>query len=138
MFDLANIPDSVDASKIEEVPEELISLKIAQFRPDFVGKDGKVIVMLEYGSSFVGKPSKKRFHAYVALYDLEHNDDDLDIIFCVITTKEKSKVVEYKIGDIDTFKFVIFNIRDLDFEEILNNSSDKIKKTGSICNRRVS
>jgi hypothetical protein len=58
---------------------------------------------------------------------LEHNDDDLDIIFCVITTKEKSKVVEYTIGDIDTFKFVIFNIRDLDFEQIINNASDKIE-----------
>ena len=40
-FDLANIPDSIDVSKIEEVTEELISLEIAQFRPDFIGKSEK-------------------------------------------------------------------------------------------------
>ena len=128
LFQLANIPDSVDATKMEEVTEELISLKIAQFRPDFVGKNENVIVMLEFESSFVGTPSKKRFHAYVALYGLEHNEDNLDIIFCVITTQEISKVVEYKIGDVDTFKFVIFNIRDLGFEKIINNAKDKIEK----------
>jgi hypothetical protein len=59
LFELANIPDSVDASKMEEVTEDLISLKIAQFRHDFVGKDGNVIVMIEYESSFVATPSKK-------------------------------------------------------------------------------
>lgn len=69
--------------------------------------------MFEYESSFVGTPSKKRFHAYVALYDYENNDDDLDIFFCVITTKEKSKVISHKIGNIDSFKIVIFNIADL-------------------------
>lgn len=58
------------------------------------------------------KKSQKRFHTYVALYDYEKNNNDLDIIFVVLSTKEKTNVVEYKIGDIDTFKIIIFNIND--------------------------
>ena len=61
-------------------------------------------------------------------YDFEKNDENLDICFCVITTKEKSKVIEHKIGDADNFRIRIFNIRDLGFEQILNNAYDKIEK----------
>ena len=121
------MPDSVDALDIDEGTEELISLRIAQFRPDFIGSDGKTIVMLEYESSFLGKQTRKRFHAYVALYDYENNDEDLDIFFCVITTKEKSKIVKHKIGDIDSFKISVFNIADLGMEKILSNADFKIK-----------
>ena len=128
LFDLANLPDTIDVEEIEEVTEELISLKIAQFRPDFVGKSGKIVVMFEYESSYVGLPSKKRFHAYVALWDYEKNDDNCDIIFCVITTKEPTKIAEYKIGDTDSFKILIFNINDLGFEKIISNASYKIEK----------
>lgn len=124
LFDLVNMPETVDPYQLREETEELISLRISQLKPDFVGRAGNVIVMFEFESSYVGKPSKKRFHAYVALYDYEHNDDDLDIIFCVITTKEKSKIAEYKIGDIDNFKITIFNIAELGYEEIINNSLD--------------
>jgi hypothetical protein len=128
LFDLVNMPETVDPYQLREETEELISLKISQLRPDFVGRAGNVIVMFEFESSYVGNPSKKRFHAYVALYDYELNDEDLDIIFCVITTKENSKIVEYKIGDIDNFKIAIFNIAELGFEEIINKSLDKIEK----------
>lgn len=128
LFKLANFPESIDAGEIEEITEELISLKIAQFKPDFIGKAEKIIVMFEYESSYVNISSKKRFHAYVALFDYQNNDENLDIIFCVFTTKEKSKVVEHKIGNTDCFKILIFNINDLGFEKIISNASDKIKK----------
>ena len=128
LFVLANLPDTLDADEIEEVTEEMISLKIAQYRPDFIGKADEVVVMFEYESSFVGISSKKRFHAYVALWDYEKNDENLDIIFCVISTKERTRVVEHKIGDTDSFKILIFNINDLGFEKIISNASYKLKK----------
>ena len=126
---LADLSENIDATSMREVTEELISLKISQYRPDFIATDGKIILMIEYESSFVGRKSKKRFHTYVALYDYERNNDDLDIIFVVLSTKEKTKVVEYKIGDIDTFKIIIFNINDLGFEKILSNANNKIKNS---------
>ena len=80
IFNLAKLPESVDVHEIREVTEELISLRIAQFRPDFIGCDGKTIVMFEYESK-QHQAKKKRFHTYVALYDYEKNDKDMDIIF---------------------------------------------------------
>ena len=68
LFDLVNMPETVDPYQLREETEEMISLKISQLKPDFVGRSGNVIVMFEFESSYVGKPSKKRFHAYVALY----------------------------------------------------------------------
>ena len=44
-----------------------------------------------------------------------------------MSTAEPTKVVEYKIGDTDNFKIIIFNIKELGFEEIINNACDKIK-----------
>ena len=126
-LNLANLSENIDATSMQEVTEELVSLKISQFRPDFIGNDGNVILMIEYESSYVGKQSQKRFHTYVALYDYNKNEEDLDIIFLVLSTKEESKVVEYKIGDIDTFKIIIFNIKDLGFEKILSNANNKIR-----------
>ena len=35
LIDLVNLSETVDASTIVEVTEELISLKISQLRPDF-------------------------------------------------------------------------------------------------------
>jgi hypothetical protein len=129
LMDLANLSETVDASTIEEVTEELISLKISQLRPDFIGRNDDVICMFEYESSIVGIYSKKRFHAYVALFDFEKNKENRDIIFCVISTKEESKIIEHKIGNTDSFKIIIFNIRDLGFEEIINNAEDKIENS---------
>ena len=126
-LNLANLSENIDATSMQEVTEELVSLKISQFRPDFIGNDGNIILMIEYESSYVGKQSQKRFHTYVALYDYNKNEEDLDIIFLVLSTKEESKVVEYKIGDIDTFKIIIFNIKDLGFGKILSNANNKIK-----------
>ena len=42
---------------------------------------------------------------------------------------EKSKVIEHKIGDTDNFKIIIVNIKDLGFEEIINNAEDKIENS---------
>ena len=125
-LNLANLSENIDATSMQEVTEELVSLKISQFRPDFIGNDGNIILMIEYESSYVGKQSQKRFHTYVALYDYNKNEEDLDIIFLVLSTKEESKVVEYKIGDIATFKIIIFNIKDLGFEKILSRVLAKI------------
>ena len=129
LMDLINLSETVDVSTIEEVTEELISLKISQLRPDFIGMNDDVIFMFEYESSIVGIYSKKRFHAYVALFDFEKNKENRDIIFCVFSTVEKSKVIEHKIGDTDNFKIIIVNIKDLGFEEIINNAEDKIENS---------
>ena len=40
----------------------------------------------------------------------------------------QSKFAEYKIGDTDSFKILIFNINDLGFEKIISNASYKIEE----------
>ena len=73
LFELANLPESVDSSTFEEQTREMISLKISQFIPDFIAKNDKVYLMWEFESKYVDKSSKKRFHTYVALFDYEYN-----------------------------------------------------------------
>ena len=127
LLDLAEIPEDMRTDTFEDVTSELGNLDTMRLRPDLIIKNSKLVIMMEYESSYVDTSTKKRFHAYVTLYDYYKNHENLDIYFFVITSKEKSKIASYRIDDIDEFRFKIINIRDLDFEKIINNTKSKIK-----------
>ena len=127
LLDLAEIPEDMRTDTFEDVTSELGNLDTMRLRPDLIIKNSKLVIMMEYESSYVDTSTKKRFHAYVTLYDYYKNHENLDIYFFVITSKEKSKIASYRIDDIDEFRFKIINIRDLDFGKIINNTKSKIK-----------
>ena len=93
--------------------------------------------MIEFESSHVGTKKKKLFKLYIASYDYKKNEDNNQIIFLVISTKEKSKMAEYSINDWDSFKFPILSLQDLDKSEIINNIETKIKNNGTYTNREL-
>ena len=127
LFELANLTEDIDLENMKEVTEELGTLKITSLRPDFIGKSQKAIVMMEYESSYIGTKTKKRFHAYLALYDYYKNHENLDIYFIVITTRQKSGIVTYDINGTDHFQMLVVNIRDFDFDKIINTAKYKIE-----------
>ena len=56
---LADLSENIDATSMREVSEELISLKISPYLPDFIATDGKIILMIEYESSFAQEITEK-------------------------------------------------------------------------------
>ena len=126
-FSLTQESDENDAEEFEEITEELISLKIAQFHPDFAAKSKYRISMYEFMSTYLRLKDKKRFLTYISLFDFDKNDENLEINFNVISTVQKSGVIHHKIGDIVDFKINVVNIRDFGFAETINMARDKIK-----------
>ena len=111
----------IDPEDVEVLTSETVAIEPSLMRPDYIIKIGNIIIMIEFESSRITTKKKKLFKLYIASYDYKKNDEDNQIIFLVISTKEKSKMAEYSINDWDSFKFPILSLKGLDKEEIINN-----------------
>lgn len=117
----------LDFDDVEVLTSEEVIIEPSLMRPDYVVRISGVIFMIEFESSHVGTKKKKLFRLYVSAYDYKNNDENNPIIFFVISTKEKSKMAEYKLNKWDSFRFPIISLDDLDREEIINNIETKIE-----------
>ena len=127
----------INPEEVEVLTSETVAIEPSLMRPDYIIKFGNIIIMIEFESSHVGTKKKKLFKLYIASYDYKKNEDNNQIIFLVISTKEKSKMAEYSINDWDSFKFPILSLQDLDKSEIINNIETKIKNNGTYTNREL-
>lgn len=129
LFEILNIQLGIelDFDDVEVLTTEMVSIEPSLLRPDYVVKIGNIIFMIEFESSHIGLLKKKLFKLYIAAYDYKNNDENNDIIFLVISSKEKSKMGTYSINKWDTFKFPIISLKDLDKEKIINNVKTKIE-----------
>ena len=118
LVELAGLPDDVDLDDFEISNTELKDPNLDQFKPDLIVKNNKTIIMFKGESSPLTDLTKKGFLAFVALYNYRCNDDDLAMYFVVLTHKEKTGVVTYKIGNIIEFNIQVVNIKDLDLNQI--------------------
>ena len=116
-----------DLTDVEDLTDELIILESQLKKPDRIIRLGNIILMIEFQSTHVTTKYKKKFKLYVSSFDFLKNYNDNEIIFCVLSTKEKSKWVKYSSGPWDEFVFPIFSFNDLDLNKILNNIESKIK-----------
>ena len=137
LFDILNVEFGVDLdfSNVEVLTSEEVIIKPSLIRPDYIVKIGNTIFMIEFESSYVGRKKKKLFKLYVAAFDYKNNEDDNEIIFFVVSTKEKSKMANYRLNDWDNFNFPIVSLKDLDKEKIINNIEMKIKDNDDFTNR---
>ena len=92
---------------------------------------------MEFESSHMGLKKKKLFKLYISAYDYKNNDKNDNIIFFVVSTKEKSKMAEYNINDWDSFKFPIISLKELDKEKIINNIETKMDNNDTFTNREL-
>lgn len=139
LFDILDIQFGMDLdfSEIEVLSTEEVVIEPSLVRPDYVVKIGEVIFMLEFESFRVGVRKKKLFKLYISAYDYKNNDENNQIIFFVVSTKEKSKMAKYSINDWDSFTFPIISLKDLDKEEIINNIETKIENDDEFTNREL-
>ena len=137
LFDILNVEFGVDLdfSNVEVLTSEEVIIKPSLIRPDYIVKIGNTIFMIEFESSYVGRKKKKLFKLYVAAFDYKNNEEDNEIIFFVVSTKEKSKMANYRLNDWDNFNFPIVSLKDLDKEKIINNIEMKIKDNDDFTNR---
>ena len=127
----------IDPEEVEVLTSETVAIELSLMRPDYIIKFGNIIIMIEFESSHVTTKKKKLFKLYIASYDYKKNDDNNQIIFLVISTKEKSKMAEYSINDWDSFKFPILSLRNLKKDKIINNIKTKIKNNDTYTNREL-
>lgn len=127
----------IDPAEVEVLTTEMVAIEPSLMRPDYIIKIRNIIFMIEFESSHVGTTKKKLFKLYVSAYDYKHNDDNDKIIFLVISTKENSKFVEYKVNDWDSFGFPILSLKDLEKEEIINNIETKIENNDTYTDREL-
>lgn len=128
MLDMDIDLDDIDESEIQIITDEQISIEPSLYRPDFIVIIKDIILMFEYQSTTLRTNDKKRFKVYISNFDLKINTKNLKIIFAVISTAQKSKMIEYCINDWDCFKFPLISLLNLDEKEIISNIKYKIHK----------
>ena len=124
-FSLTQNSDENDADEFEEIT--YYSPEIPHFHPNLIAKSKHLFSMYMYMNTPLKLEDKKRFLAYITLFDYEMNGENLGIKFTVISTAEKTGVIHYKNGSIDDFKINVVNICDFGFDETVNMALDKIR-----------
>ena len=127
----------LDFDDVEVLTSEEVIIDPALTRPDYIVKIGNVIFMIEFESSHVGISKKKLFKLYVSSFDYHNNHENNQIVFFVISTKEKSKMASYDLNDWDSFKFPIIFLKDLDKEKIINTIETKIENKDSFTDEEL-
>ena len=139
LFDILDfhLDFDIDPLDVEVLPTEVVVIEPSLVRPDYIIRIKNVIFMMEFESSHVGLKKKKLFKLYISAYDYKNNDENDNIIFFVVSTKEKSKMAEYNINDWDSFKFPIISLKELDKEKIINNIETKMDNKDTFTNREL-
>lgn len=111
-----NIPIN-DDSEIEILTEEQIVIEPSLYKPDLIVRIDDIILMIEFQSTAVKTKDKKRFRVYMANFDYKRNDDNLKIIFLVVSTAENSKMAKHQINEWNAFVFPIVSFLEIDERE---------------------
>lgn len=124
-------------SEIEILTEEQIIIEPTLYRPDLIVRIDDIVLMIEFQSTVVERDDKKRFKVYLANYDYKNNEENLKIIFLVVSTAEYSKTAKHQINDWDIFVFPIISFLEKDEREIISNIKEKIKKQEVLTNEET-
>ena len=87
--------------------------------------DGENLIV-EFQSTPVDDKFSRRAHSYVAITD-QHKKNDKEVNLAVLSTAEDSKIVEYKYNKLNSFRYVVVGLNDLDTGEIINTVENKLK-----------
>lgn len=114
------------SKKVNVWTKELRHVDPKFFKPDLILDLDDENLILEFQSTEVDDDFSRRGHSYVAITD-QNKKNDKEVNLAVLSTAEDSKIVEYRVNKLNTFKYEIFSLGDLDSDEIINNVKNKLK-----------
>ena len=112
-------------------PTELMEIDLKAYRADLIMELDHVILMFEFQSTHIYLDDKRRFNIYTAIKDRARFGDK-PIYIIVFSTVEDTKVIDYKVNPVSSFKILVISLKDYNAGEIINNIEIKIKNNQKI------
>ena len=116
----------IESEKVKVWTKELRHIDPTNFRPDLILQLDNENLIVEFQSTPVDDKFSRRAHSYVAITD-QHKKNDKEVNLAVLSTAEDSKIVEYKYNKLNSFRYVVVGLNDLDTGEIINTVENKLK-----------
>ena len=124
-------PKQLSTQMVNFNPTELMEIDLKAYRADLIMELDHVILMFEFQSTPIYLDDKRRFNIYTAIKDrVRFGDKPIYII--VFSTVEDTKVIDYKVNPVSSFKILVISLKDYNAGEIINNIEIKIKNNQKI------
>ena len=114
------------SKKVNVWTKELRYIDSKFYKPDLILDLDDENLILEFQSTEINDNFSRRCHSYVAIAD-QNKKNNKEVNLAVLSTVEDSKVVEYRVNKLNTFRYEVFKLADIDGEEIINNVKNKLK-----------
>lgn len=106
--------------------KELRHIDPTNYRPDLILNLDAENLILEFQSTKVGDEFSERALSYVAITN-QNKKNDKEVNLTVLSTAEDSKIVEYKYNKLNSFKYEVEGLNNLNTSEIINTVENKLK-----------
>ena len=116
----------IESEKVKVWTKELRHIDPTNFRPDLILQLDNENLIVEFQSTPVDDKFSRRAHSYVAITD-QHKKNDKEVNLAVLSTAEDSKIAEYKYNKLNSFRYVVVGLNDLDTGQIINTVENKLK-----------
>ena len=116
----------IESEKVKVWTKELRHIDPTNYRPDLILQLDDENLIVEFQSTPVDDKFSRRAHSYVAITD-QHKKNNKEVNLVVLSTDEDSKIVEYKYNKLNSFRYVVVGLSDLNTGEIINTVETKIK-----------
>ena len=124
-------PKQLSTQMVNFNPTELMEIDLNAYRADLIMELDHVILMFEFQSTHIYLDDKRRFNIYTAIKDRARFGDK-PIYIIVFSTVEDTKVIDYKVNPVSSFKILVISLKDYNAGEIINNIEIKIKNNQKI------
>ena len=111
--------------------KELRQIDPSTYKPDLIIELDDMNIIFEFQSSVVNDDFSKRGHIYVAITD-QKKPNNKEVNLYVLSTVEKSKIVEYYVNKLNTFRYEVIGNDLFDGEKIINEIEEKYKSNNII------
>ncbi len=105
-------PKQLSTQMVNFNPTELMEIDLKAYRADLIMELDHVILMFEFQSTHIYLDDKRRFNIYTAIKDRARFGDK-PIYIIVFSTVEDTKVIDYKVNPVSSFKILVISLKRL-------------------------